>query len=184
MAPTSPPETFHLDMMPTPIGEMLVVVDAAERLRALDWSDHEARMLELLRRHYGKVQLRHERLPTAISLPLEDYFAGRLSAIGTIPVATNGTAFQRNVWSALREIPPGRTLSYAGLAAAIGRPAAVRAVGLANGANPIGIVVPCHRVIGADGSLTGYGGGLSRKAWLLEHEGAVPAARRQPALAF
>ncbi len=83
-----------------------------------------------------------------------------------------GTPFQRDVWAALREIPVGKTLSYGALAAKIGRPKAVRAVGLANGANPIGIVVPCHRVIGADSSLTGYGGGLDRKRWLLNHEGA------------
>jgi methylated-DNA-[protein]-cysteine S-methyltransferase len=86
--------------------------------------------------------------------------------------AINGTPFQRSVWSALRRIPSGRTLSYGGLATKIGRPAAVRAVGLANGANPIAIVVPCHRVIGADASLTGYGGGLERKRWLLAYESA------------
>ena len=86
--------------------------------------------------------------------------------------------FQREVWAALRAIPVGATTSYGRLAAAIGRPKAVRAVGLANGSNPIGIVVPCHRVIGADASLTGYGGGLERKRWLLEHEGVhLPAPR-------
>jgi methylated-DNA-[protein]-cysteine S-methyltransferase len=95
---------------------------------------------------------------------------------------TTGTAFQRDVWRALRRIPTGRTLSYGVLATKIGRPAAVRAVGLANGANPIAIVVPCHRVIGADASLTGFGGGIERKRWLLSHEGAAFAGSAQPAL--
>ena len=84
-----------------------------------------------------------------------------------------GTDFQRSVWDALRTIPAGETLSYAALAERVGRPTAVRAVGLANGTNPIAVIVPCHRVIGSDSSLTGYGGGLDRKRWLLEHEGAA-----------
>lgn len=184
MAPISQAEPFLLDTMATPIGEMLIVTDAAGQLRALDWSDHEDRMWELLRRHYEAPRLQPGRPPEAIVSRLEEYFAGNQSSIETIPVATNGTAFQRAVWRALREIPPGRTMSYAGLAAAIGRPAGARAVGLANGANPIGIVVPCHRVIGTDGSLTGYGGGIFRKAWLLEHEGVSLASRPQPALAL
>ena len=103
---------------------------------------------------------------------LEAYFAGSREAFD-VPLELSGTEFQRNVWAALRTIPAGRTLSYGELASAIERPNAVRAVGLANGSNPIGIIVPCHRVIGADASLTGYGGGLSRKRWLLEHEGAL-----------
>ena len=89
-----------------------------------------------------------------------------------MPWQASGTAFQLKVWETLCTIPAGETLSYAGLAARIGRPSAVRAVGLANGANPISLIVPCHRVIGANGSLTGYGGGLPRKRWLLGHEGA------------
>jgi methylated-DNA-[protein]-cysteine S-methyltransferase len=104
---------------------------------------------------------------------LERYFSGDLSTLGGIDCHTNGTPFQRRVWRALREIPVGQTLSYGAIAARIGRPTAVRAVGLANRANPIGVVVPCHRVIGADGALTGYGGGLERKRWLLAHEGVV-----------
>jgi methylated-DNA-[protein]-cysteine S-methyltransferase len=101
---------------------------------------------------------------------LAAYFAGDLFAVDAIETRTGGTPFQRAVWSALRPIPPGTTVSYGELARAIGRPAASRAVGAANGANPIAIVVPCHRVIGANRTLTGYGGGLARKAWLLEHE--------------
>jgi methylated-DNA-[protein]-cysteine S-methyltransferase len=91
-------------------------------------------------------------------------------AIDAVDVRTGGTDFQRRVWAALRRIPAGTTTSYGRLAAAIGSPSACRAVGLANGANPIGIVVPCHRVIGADKTLTGYGGGIDRKRWLLDHE--------------
>jgi methylated-DNA-[protein]-cysteine S-methyltransferase len=102
---------------------------------------------------------------------INSYFAGELTAIDTLPVQTAGTPFQREVWYALRRIPCGTTVSYGKLAEQIGRPSAVRAVGLANGSNPIGVVVPCHRVIGANGSLTGYGGGMERKRWLLQHEG-------------
>ena len=98
------------------------------------------------------------------------YFAGRLRAFD-VPLAPNGTDFQRRVWGALREIPFGTTISYAELARRVSNAAAVRAVGAANGRNPIPIIVPCHRVIGSDGSLTGFGGGLHRKQWLLRHEG-------------
>ena len=111
-------------------------------------------------------------MPDEIRGALAAYFEGELSSIEALPVATGGTDFQRSVWAALRAIPAGETRSYSALATSVGRPAAVRAVGLANGANPIGIVVPCHRVIGKDASLTGYGGGLERKRWLLAHEGA------------
>jgi methylated-DNA-[protein]-cysteine S-methyltransferase len=167
-----PPDRLLLDRAPTPIGEALLVTDAAGRLRALDWSDYEPRLRRLLRRHYGALPLSVGRAPESIRRALDRYFAGDLDALDAIPCATGGTDFQRTVWAALRTIPAGRTLSYGALAAQIGAPKAVRAVGLANGANPIGVVVPCHRVIGADGSLTGYGGGLERKSWLLAHEGA------------
>ena len=100
---------------------------------------------------------------------LADYFAGRQRGFH-LPLALRGTSFQRQVWQAVQTVPYGGTVSYATIATAIGKPQAVRAVGAANGANPVAIVVPCHRVVGSDGSLTGYGGGLWRKAWLLEHE--------------
>jgi methylated-DNA-[protein]-cysteine S-methyltransferase len=127
-----------------------------------------------LERHYraNELSLRETSRPTAARLALEAYFEGDINAVANAPTATNGTDFQRMVWDELRRIPVGQTVSYGGLAAAIGRPKAVRAVGLANGANPIAIFVPCHRVIGADHSLTGYGGGLNRKRWLLQHERA------------
>lgn len=168
----TPPDRLLLDRVPTPIGESLLVTDDGGRLRALDWSDYEPRLKRLLRRHYGAPALSLGRAPAPIRAALDAYFAGDLAALDAIPCATGGTAFQRAVWAALRAIRPGETLSYGALAARIGAPKAVRAVGLANGANPIGVVVPCHRVIGADGSLTGYGGGLERKRWLLAHEGA------------
>jgi O-6-methylguanine DNA methyltransferase len=104
---------------------------------------------------------------------LAAYFAGTVTALDGLPVARIGSEFQRRVWAALRQIPAGETRSYGQLAAAIGQPTASRAIGLANGANPIGIVVPCHRVIGSGGALTGYAGGVERKAWLLRHEGAL-----------
>jgi methylated-DNA-[protein]-cysteine S-methyltransferase len=109
---------------------------------------------------------------TAARRALQDYFEGDIDAPARLPTASNGTDFQRAVWDALRLIPVGQTISYGALAARIGRPTAMRAVGHANGANPIAIVVPCHRVIGANATLTGYGGGIERKRWLLAHERA------------
>jgi len=122
--------------------------------------------------HYGengfKIEPGHN--PQGLRDAIERYFAGDVSAIDDIPAETAGTPFQRSVWNELRRIPSGAVISYGKLAEQIARPKAVRAVGLANGANPIGIVVPCHRVIGSNGSLTGYGAGLERKRWLLDHE--------------
>jgi methylated-DNA-[protein]-cysteine S-methyltransferase len=161
-----------IDRIDTVIGEMILVADQDGNLRAIDWADHETRMQRLLQRHYGEngFVLEPTKNPSGLSDRLRRYFAGDVTAIDNLPVATAGTAFQREVWRALRDIPVGTTWSYAELAKRIGRPTAVRAVGLANGSNPIGIVVPCHRVIGANGSLTGYGGGMERKRWLLDHE--------------
>lgn len=166
--------TFQLARIPTPVGLMLIATDDQERLRVLDWESHAPRMQRLLDRYYGRGVARLTDSPAkgAVVDKLQAYVAGDIAAIDDIPTETAGTPFQREVWSALRKIPAGETWSYSRLAAHIGRPAAVRAVGLANGANPIGVVVPCHRVIGADGTLTGYGGGLERKKWLLAHEGA------------
>jgi methylated-DNA-[protein]-cysteine S-methyltransferase len=162
-----------IDRMDTPIGELLLVADGEGRLRAVDWAEYEPRMLRLLRLHYGKdrLELRPARNPHGLRDAMTRYFGGDIAAIDDLPVKTAGTAFQLRVWDALRKIPSGSPISYGQLAVEIDRPTAVRAVGLANGSNPIGIVVPCHRVIGANGSLTGYGGGLERKRWLLEHEG-------------
>jgi methylated-DNA-[protein]-cysteine S-methyltransferase len=161
-----------IDRVETPIGELLLVADDAGNLRAADWADYESRMLRLLRLHYGKdgFHLEPAHNPHGFRDTISRYFAGDIGAIDKIPVQTAGTAFQRSVWNELRKIPGGGPVSYGKLAEQIARPKAVRAVGLANGSNPIGIVVPCHRVIGSNGSLTGYGGGLERKRWLLEHE--------------
>ena len=171
--------TFSLERVKTPTGRMLIVTDDQHCLRAVDWEDHEERMGILLRRHYGAtaIRLREVSRPSAARRSLQAYFEGDIDAATGQPTATNGTDFQRMVWDALRRIPVGHTSSYGALAARIGRPTATRAVGLANGANPIAIFVPCHRVIGANASLTGYGGGLERKRWLLAHEGARPASR-------
>jgi methylated-DNA-[protein]-cysteine S-methyltransferase len=171
------PEALFIDRVESPIGTMLLIHDAEERVRALDFHDFEARMRRLLRLHYGQdgaaFIMEGRKAPPAVRQALAGYFAGDLGAVDAIPVATAGTFFQRGVWAALRGIRPGTTLSYGALAGRLGRPKSVRAVGLANGANPVAIVVPCHRVIGADGSLTGYGGGIDRKRWLLTHEGAA-----------
>lgn len=162
--------TLTLDRIPSPVGEVLVVVDADGAVRALDFHDFEERMRRLLRRHYGEVALTPGRAPEAVREAVRAYFSGDLSALDGVEVRTGGTDFQRSVWKALRDIPAGETRSYGQLAAAIGAPKAVRAVGLANGANPVGVIVPCHRVIGSSGKLTGYAGGLERKRWLLAHE--------------
>jgi O-6-methylguanine DNA methyltransferase len=149
---------------------MLLVTDENGALRALDFADYESRMHRLLCDHYGNYEFRNGSAPGEITEALDAYFAGTLEALDEIHVETGGTPFQRQVWQALRTIPASTTTSYGQLAASIGKPAASRAVGAANGANPIAIVVPCHRVIGASGSLTGYGGGVPRKRWLLDHE--------------
>lgn len=162
-----------LSTLASPIGTALIVTDGAGVLRALDFEDYRPRMDRLLRRHYGTVELAEGPVPVAIAQALTAYFDGDLTAPDRLPTSTNGTDFQRRVWAELRRLRPGEAVSYGTLSARIGRPKAVRAMGLANGANPIAIVVPCHRVIGADGSLTGYGGGLHRKEWLLRHEGVV-----------
>jgi methylated-DNA-[protein]-cysteine S-methyltransferase len=172
-----------MERVRTPIGELLLLADEEGRLRALDWEDHDPRLRRLLALHYGPHGVRVEAAPdrSGLARTLSAYFDGAMDALAGVPVATGGTAFQRTVWAALREIPCGRTESYGALARRIGRPAAVRAVGLANGANPVGIVVPCHRVVGHDGRLTGYAGGLDRKRWLLEHEARYAGARRASA---
>jgi len=163
---------LRVDRITTPIGEMLIVVDQDGNLRATDWTDHETRMHRLLRLHYGGngFTLKSNRNPNGLVNAIRRYFAGDLRSINSLPVQTAGTPFQREVWQALRRITCGTTISYAELAKRIGRPNAIRAVGMANGSNPVGIVVPCHRVIGSNGSLTGYGGGIERKRWLLQHE--------------
>jgi methylated-DNA-[protein]-cysteine S-methyltransferase len=177
--------TLLIDRLATPIGEMLIIADQLGSLRATSWSDSETEFFQYLCKQYGAIAnaLQAAANPNGLTEAIRSYFEGNLKAIDDLPVDTLGTPFQKEVWTALRAIPCGTTISYSQLASRIGRPAAVRAVGLANGSNPVGVIVPCHRVIGADGSLTGYGGGLPRKEWLLRHESALPQTRTgQPSL--
>jgi methylated-DNA-[protein]-cysteine S-methyltransferase len=161
-----------IDRIATPIGEMFIIADHAGNLRAAGWTEDESQLQHSLQRQYGKdgFMLDHASDPNGLTTAISRYFRGELTAIDRLSVEPGGTPFQREVWCALREIKCGSTISYGELAKRIGRPQAVRAIGLANGSNPVPIVVPCHRVIGFNGSLTGYGGGLNRKRWLLEHE--------------
>ncbi len=161
---------LRLERWLSPMCPLLIVTDDDGVLRAIQFGDHESRLDRLLRQHYGRYTLEPAAEPTSLTRTLQAYFDGNLEALATVRIATGGTPFQRQVWSELRAIPAGTTISYGRLAARIGRARASRAVGAANGANPIPIVVPCHRVIGANGTLTGYGGGLAHKKWLLNHE--------------
>jgi len=170
--PDALPETLTVDRLQTPVGTALLVKDEVGALRAFNWTDYEARMRAWIARHYPGATVGEGRSPPAVRPAFEAYFGGEARALEGVPWIAAGTAFQKKVWEALCTIPTGQTLSYRGLAERIGRPSAVRAVGLANGANPVGVIVPCHRVIGTNGTLTGYGGGLPRKQWLLALEGA------------
>lgn len=161
---------LRLERCSSPIGELMVVTDDEGALRTIEFEDDDARLHKSLRAQYHEYALEAANERSPVAKALDAYFAGDVRAIDTLPVVTAGTDFQREVWAALRTIPTGATMTYSAIATAIGRPNATRAVGLANGSNPIPIVVPCHRVIGADGTLTGYGGGLARKRWLLQHE--------------
>jgi methylated-DNA-[protein]-cysteine S-methyltransferase len=165
------PDTYTLARFPTPVGVALLVADARGRLVGLDWEEFEPRLLALFRARFGKgAALSAGTAPDDVHAALSRYFDGDVHALDAVSCAARGTPFQRAVWAALRAIPVGTTTSYGALAAVIGSPNAARAVGLANNRNPIGVVVPCHRVVGADGALTGYAGGLHRKRWLLDHE--------------
>jgi methylated-DNA-[protein]-cysteine S-methyltransferase len=157
----------------TPLGTLFLCATSAG-LAALSFGDPEVVHAALARR-FGDEPLEYAsaRDPHGACTALRAYLGGELDAIDALPVDAGGTPFQRAVWTALREIPVGRTATYSGLAATVGRPTAVRAVGAANGQNPVALVVPCHRVIAADGKLQGYGGGLDKKRWLLVHEKAL-----------
>jgi len=161
----------HLD---TPIGRMSLAVTEAGVLRrvgGVDWNDDASAWA------FAGTRARD---PFGCTSALRAYFDGQLGAIDRLVTDGEGTEFQRRVWRALRKIPAGTTCSYGELARRVGAPSASRAVGAANGANPIGLVVPCHRVIGSDGTLVGYGGGLERKRWLLAHEARFAAVGRSP----
>jgi methylated-DNA-[protein]-cysteine S-methyltransferase len=164
---------FRVEQFSTVTGTMLLLTDDDDCVRALDWEDYAPRMHQLLRLQYGPVRLDPRTGVSPARRAIEAYYTGELASIDALPVKTGGTEFQREVWAALRTIPTGETTTYGRLAVKLGRPKAMRAVGMANGSNPISIIVPCHRVIGANASLTGYGGGIERKRWLLRHEGAL-----------
>jgi methylated-DNA-[protein]-cysteine S-methyltransferase len=157
------------DSFQSPVGQVILVARDS-KLVFVDFEGNEKRMRRLLEARFGAYQLEKASLPEFKS-KLEAYFSGDLEAVNDLKVSTGGTEFQARVWQALREIPSGQTMSYGVLAAKLDKPGASRAVGMINGLNPISIVLPCHRVIGANGTLTGYAGGLERKKWLLEHEG-------------
>ncbi|MBC8327834.1 MAG: methylated-DNA--[protein]-cysteine S-methyltransferase [Planctomycetes bacterium] len=164
--------TLTVTRLPTPLGPMVAVATEAA-LCLLEFGERRALETELgklLRARNGLFVPGSNAVLDRVAAELDRYFAGALRDFD-LPLAPQGTPFQRAVWAALREIPYGATRSYADVARAVGRPQAVRAVGAANGANPIPILIPCHRVVGSDGSLTGYGGGLWRKRRLLELEG-------------
>ena len=175
-------EPLKADWIETPIGPMIAVADR-HALHLLEFFERG-----ILKRELAGLQKTHAcgigvgRLPPAeqIAAELGAFFAGESATFRT-PLSPCGSAFTKSVWQALRRIPPGETRSYSQVAVAVGRPSAVRAVARANGANPIAIVIPCHRVIGADGSLTGYGGGLWRKQWLIEHERKLATAEETAA---
>ena len=163
-------ETFVFDRIDTPVDTLVIVADASGAMRMLSFDEDDERWRRDFGRMFPTSGLAARRDPFGHSSTLEAYFEGDMDALERIPVVFGGTSFQNKVWNGLRKIPIGTTTSYGALARTIGEPKAVRAVGLANGANPVAVVVPCHRVIGSDGSLTGFGGGLPRKRWLLEHE--------------
>ena len=152
------PIVLHVDRIDTPIGNLLIAVTDEGSLVATYFGAPDDPHALLARAAGSPVRLKAENDPAGCGTALRAYFDGELDAIETLPAAPVGTPFQQEVWRALRTIPCGSTTSYGALARRLGRPAASRAVGLANGANPVSIVIPCHRVIGANGSLTGYGG--------------------------
>jgi methylated-DNA-[protein]-cysteine S-methyltransferase len=154
---------------------MVLVSDEDDALYAMDFGSFRPCTRSLLARRFDRPEIVRSKRPSSHVARLRAYFQGDLSAFDDARLALRGTPFQLAAWSALRRVRPGTTASYADIARAIGRPKAVRAVGAANRSNPIAIVVPCHRVIGSSGSLTGYGGGLERKRFLLAHEAAAIA---------
>lgn len=168
--------TIYFSRIESPVGMLLLAGDGESlTLVAMHDRKHGARQQPDWRRDDAAFSAAREQL--------EAYFSGELRTFD-LPLAPAGTVFQRRVWQALLDIPLGRTESYSALAQRIDAPKAARAVGLANGRNPIAIIIPCHRVIGADGSLTGYGGGIERKRWLLAHEGYLggrPGQSNDPA---
>ncbi len=163
---------FLTDRIATPIGDMILVARNGVVL-LLEFEEVTGRIERQMKSRFKDFELQSASNPFGISAAVSDYFSGNLQAIDNLLADGSGTGFETRVWKELRNIPCGETISYGELAKRIGNTNAMRAVGLANGKNPIAVIVPCHRVIGKDGSMTGYGGGLHRKEWLLKHEHAL-----------
>ena len=159
---------IRIDRLETPIGTITLAVHGDD-LCALDFIDEEA-MLARLKERFEDTRFVEEQDPAGHTAKLRAYFAGDLRALDGIPTDAGGTPFQQRVWRELQATRCGETRSYKDVAVAIGSPGATRAVGTANGRNPIGIVIPCHRIVNADRRLGGYAGGLANKRWLLQHE--------------
>lgn len=155
----------------SPVG-VVAVLSEDNHLHRVDFADRAPCVQAQERKIPGAAQAIPGSNQDEVARRFTDYFAGDVAALDSLDVTPAGTDFEKTVWLALRAIPAGETWSYGQMARHVGRPGASRAVGRANGLNPISLVLPCHRVIGADGTLTGYGGGLDRKRWLLQHEGA------------
>jgi methylated-DNA-[protein]-cysteine S-methyltransferase len=162
-------QTLWTSTHESPIGMLRSAVRSDGALVALAFEDSWSPLFARVAVRFADPRVERG-VPVHVVDAIEAYFAGEVTALDALPVDPAGTEFQRRVWAALRMIPAGETRSYAAVASAIGAPRAVRAVGAANGANPVAIAIPCHRVIASDGALHGYGGGLERKRWLLAHE--------------
>jgi methylated-DNA-[protein]-cysteine S-methyltransferase len=162
--------TIGLATVASPIGPLTVAANGSA-VCLLHLGSATAQVRGVIARWYPGETIQQRRDPGGAVSVLKRYFKGDLASLDEVEVELHGTTFQQRVWKALRSVPAGTTASYADLAKRVGAAAAVRAVGAANGANPVAIVLPCHRIIGSNGSLTGYGGGLESKRWLLNHEG-------------
>lgn len=169
---------LYWQSLSTPLGQMRFACDGQQQLRALDWTDTGLRLERLLRCQYRHTELIHRPATalSAVATQLDAYFAGDLQALAVIAYQVAGSEFQRAVWQLLTQLPAGSTSHYQQLAQRLGRPQAARAIGAVNAANPISLVIPCHRLVAKQGALTGYAGGLERKGWLLEHESALMAS--------
>ncbi len=170
----APENLLFVEHVPTPIG-ILIITHDGENLCNAEFADQRARREQELAHHFPQAQCVESRKRSLFFDALARYFKGDIAAINKLTVAKLGTIFQQKAWTALRQIPAGATRGYGEQAAKLGNPNAARAIGRANGLNPISIVIPCHRLIGANGSLVHYGGGLERKRWLIDHESKFAA---------
>lgn len=169
----SAPDRLILSWLESPIGPLALACDDAGVVRGVSFGDG---LIRAMRREYPGAALCDGEAPAAVARELAAYFAGDRTALGRVAWSLDGAAsegFQPRVWTALAEVPAGATISYGEMARRAGEPGAAQAAGVALNRNPIPLILACHRVVGADGSLTGFGGGLERKGWLLRHEGAL-----------